>query len=585
MKENPEYQVVVGIDFGSSGSGFAYSFMDENKIYHTDIPGADVDKKVPTEIILDDKNEILEFGAKCNSYLKDNGLNSGHYFKGIKMYLYSKKKEITSVNTNKTLPLQLVIEKVLSKLKDLCLDQMNKAWKFIEESLIKWVVTVPAIWGDFEKEIMMKACENIGLVNQNYDKSLFFALEPESASLYCSRNDNIRKEFLEPGKYYIVCDLGGGTGDIVTHMIGSNKNVEEITPSCGGNYGSNEIDKKIFKNIIYKLFGFEDFNSLLKMYKEKVKDDDDDENGEESLYQSWCDFEKDIKDFKKDSNKEKIENKKYCPISCGLFKDFFEENITDLVNKYNQQLKDKELELVVKSKKKWMIEFPYKIIDIYMQEQANLICKEIKDILSRSKKEINTIMFVGGYCSNEVIISKIRNGLGEHFYYLQPSNPCLAIMEGAVLFGINPSIIGIRISKYTIGLQTNDIWNEEKHSKLGQKYLSEEENIYRCRNCFCKFIEINQKLEYNKTIRYDQLFMANSKYCNLPFYKSIKQNPIFTFEKGVEKILDCQLDTGKNYPLGERKIIIEIKFGGTYIDVKAIHEKSGKYINVNLKYD
>ena len=161
MKENPEYQVVVGIDFGSSGSGFAYSFMDENKIYHTDIPGADVDKKVPTEIILDDKNEILEFGAKCNSYLKDNGLNSGHYFKGIKMYLYSKKKEITSVNTNKTLPLQLVIEKVLSKLKDLCLDQMNKAWKFIEESLIKWVVTVPAIWGDFEKEIMMKACENI----------------------------------------------------------------------------------------------------------------------------------------------------------------------------------------------------------------------------------------------------------------------------------------------------------------------------------------------------------------------------------------------------------------------------------------
>ena len=84
--------------------------------------------------------------------------------------------------------------------------------------------------------MMMKACEAIGLVNENCDKSLFFALEPESASLYCSRNDNIRKEFLEPGKYYIICDLGGGTGDIVTHMIGSNKNVEEITPSCGGNY-------------------------------------------------------------------------------------------------------------------------------------------------------------------------------------------------------------------------------------------------------------------------------------------------------------------------------------------------------------
>ena len=459
---------------------------------------------------------------------------------------------------------------------------MNKAWKFIEESLIKWVVTVPAIWGAFEKEIMMKACEEIGLVNQNCDKSLFFALEPESASLYCSRNDNIRKEFLVPGKYYIICDLGGGTGDIVTHMIGSNKNVEEITPSRGGNYGSNEIDKKIFKNIIYELFGFEDFNSLLKTFKEKVKDD---ENDEESLYQSWCDLEKDIKDFKQGLTKEKIENKKYFPISCDIFQDFFEENINDLVNKYNQKLKDNDLKLIVKSKKKWIIDFPYKIIDIYMQEQANLICKEIKDILSRTEKEINTIMFVGGYCSNEVIVSKIRNGLGEQFYYLQPSNPCLAIMEGAVLFGINLSIIGIRISKYTIGLETNGIWNEEKHSKFGEKFLSKEENIYRCKNCFCKLIEINQKLEYNKTIKYDDLSMLNPRTCNLPFYKSIKSNPIFTFEKGVEKILECELNTGKDYPLGERNLIIELKFGGTYIDVKAIHEKSGKYIKVNLKYD
>ena len=220
-----------------------------------------------------------------------------------------------------------------------------------------------------------------------------------------------------------------------------------------------------------------------------------------------------------------------------------------------------------------------------MEEQANLICNEIKGILSKTKKEINTIMFVGGYCSNEVIISKIRIGLGEHFYYLQPSNPSLAIMEGAVLFGINPSIIGIRIAKYTIGLSYSEIWNEEKHSKLGKKKFYEEDNAYRCDNCFYKFIEINQKLEYNKTIKYDDLIMLSARICKLPFYKSIKPNPIFTFEKGVEKILQCELNTGKDYPVGERNLIIELKFGGTYIDVKAIHEKSGKYITVSLKYD
>ena len=79
--------------------------------------------------------------------------------------------------------------------------------------------------------------------------------------------------------------------------------------------------------------------------------------------------------------------------------------------------------------------------------------------------------------------------------------------------------------------------------------------------------------------------MPNSKACSLTFFKSIKPNPIFSTEKGVEKIIECELNAGKVYPPEERKLIISIKFGGTYIDVKALHEKSGNYITVNLKYD
>ena len=30
-------------------------------------------------------------------------------------------------------------------------------------------------------------------------------------------------------------------------MVGDNKNLKELYSSCGGNYGSNEIDKKILK--------------------------------------------------------------------------------------------------------------------------------------------------------------------------------------------------------------------------------------------------------------------------------------------------------------------------------------------------
>ena len=50
-----------------------------------------------------------------------------------------------------------------------------------------------------------------------------------------------------------------------------------------------------------------------------------------------------------------------------------------------------------------------------------------------------------------ILIKLIKNGLNKITTYLQPSNPSLAIMEGAVLFGMEPSSINVRKSKYTIG--------------------------------------------------------------------------------------------------------------------------------------
>ena len=70
------------------------------------------------------------------------------------------------------------------------------------------------------------------------------------------------------------------------------------------------------------------------------------------------------------------------------------------------------------------------------------------------------------------------------------------------------------------------------------------------------------------------------------FYKTKKTNPIFTFEEGMIKIGECELDVGKLYAnLEERKIEIIMKFGGTFIDVTAIHLKSGKSAKSKLTFD
>jgi hypothetical protein len=193
---------------------------------------------------------------------------------------------------------------------------------------------------------------------------------------------------------------------------------------------------------------------------------------------------------------------------------------------------------------------------------------------------------VGGYSSNDVLTSKIGLELNENIpLFLKPSNPYLSILEGAVLFGINPNLIETRIAKYTIGMGVSDIWNEEIHSGKGTKYYDEDTKKWRCKDCFCKFIEVNQKLKINEEISERSFSMNNPRSGTLTFYRSLKPNPIFTFEKGVEKIAECILDAEKDYPVGERDAKVYMKFGGTFIDVQGVHIKSGKKCKVKFKFD
>ena len=198
------YEVVVGIDFGSSGSGFAYSYFDKNKIIHGQIHGTSVDHKAPTEIILDDNNYTVQFGFGCTQYLKQKGFETGHYFKRIKMNLYENKNTIKANNSGKELPLKLVIQRVLEAIKEIAIKEIAKNRPYLEKETnkIKWVVTVPAIWTEKQKNVMMEACMEARLINQNDDKSLFFALEPEAASLYCSINKEIERKYFQEGEYY-----------------------------------------------------------------------------------------------------------------------------------------------------------------------------------------------------------------------------------------------------------------------------------------------------------------------------------------------------------------------------------------------
>jgi len=157
-------------------------------------------------------------------------------------------------------------------------------------------------------------------------------------------------------------------------------------------------------------------------------------------------------------------------------------------------------------------------------------------------------------------------------------------MEGAVLFGLNPAKISQRKARYTIGISIRYEWDESIHSKGGKRVYDEINKVWRCEDCFDIFFKINQNLALGQEIT-KNYEMAGPRYFNLRIYKTIKSNPIFVNEEGIEKMGNWKLDAKTDYPPKKRDFTVTMRVGGTFIDVKAKHKISGNKINVKLEFN
>ena len=110
---------------------------------------------------------------------------------------------------------------------------------------------------------MIDASIRAGLINENNDKNLFLALEPEVAGIYfyvsSLTNSNYQCVYISDGKPYIICDIGAGTVDICTHKRimedKVTKGLYEEYPPIGG--GGNKINEEFIRRLIIPLFGEE----------------------------------------------------------------------------------------------------------------------------------------------------------------------------------------------------------------------------------------------------------------------------------------------------------------------------------------
>jgi molecular chaperone DnaK (HSP70) len=146
----------------------------------------------------------------------------------------------------------------------------------IEGLPFKVVLTVPAIWKPYAHEKMREAAHAAGILNHRPcgKTTLKLVSEPEAAAL-ATLNEFRDRHDINKGDVYVVCDVGGGTADIISYRIKETgplilyESVEGKGKLCGAMF----VDET-FQSLIKSRIGQQRWEKLSRASKVKLMNDE-----------------------------------------------------------------------------------------------------------------------------------------------------------------------------------------------------------------------------------------------------------------------------------------------------------------------
>ena len=540
---------IIGIDFGSTFSGFSILFNKNGKEIE--------DKYIfSSEITLKKGSyDVVEIGKNSIKILEKNK-NDFIYFENIKINLDPKKGKLNPEKNelieskfpiNQTIKLKKVIKEYLKKISDIALKTLNNKSsvnKYIKNN-IKWVVTVPAIWNEYAKQFMRHCSKKAGM------NDILISLEPEAASLTMFDDPSIPDNLKEKGKIFMLVDAGGYTVDItLNEIIDDYGNLKQLSPPSGGNFGSMNINLKIIK-FIEEIYGKENIEKFKKenlekwvIFKNKIE--------EKKI--SVCSYDSDNSDFK-------IEN-------------YFSNSIFLIQNKTYETYYGKI------TYNKNFIYIPNSLIKNMIKAQLNKIIDHIKNLFNNFNNiKIDQIVITGGFSNCEFLKQKLTDNFKKTIIS-QLINPERSIAKGAALYGIKPNKIVSRISPFSFGISGYE--PQRKGFQCRNKKIIK--NNIEC-EYFIIFIKKGDEIKNNFTmVEYFTPLEEEQDTMSFTLFYSNSTNPVYIDENDVKEIANFYIESKETYlPRNERKVKIEMEFSSC-ITVRAKNEISGNEILISANY-
>ncbi|XP_066931035.1 heat shock 70 kDa protein 12A-like [Clytia hemisphaerica] len=590
--------VVVAIDFGTTFSGYAFSFTrDANSIHmmrrwEGGDPGVS-NQKTPTTLLLKPDGSFHSFGFGARDFYHDLDANDAKkwlYFDKFKMTLHGSEDlnsgvEIKAAN-GKAYPALKVFAHALRFFKQHVLEELSdQSTAKLSEEDITWVVTVPAIWRQPAKQFMRTAAYEAGIASLSHPDRLLIALEPEAASIFCRKlrirdcvleddlkakagDDSLISEDFQGITQYVVVDCGGGTVDLTVHELDvSQGTLKELHKGTGGPAGATAVDRE-FEKLLKNIFEA-DFIERFKVKRPA----------------SWVDL---MISFEAKKRTARPGNQSALNISLPFsFIDYHKKHRRMTVEAAVKKFKNPD----IKWSSQGMLRFNSNIMAKLFDPVVNEIIGHIQHLLMKpSLKHVKHLFLVGGFAESPLLQSSIREALDGRVRVIIPNDVCLAILKGAVLFGLDPTVVRVRRSAYTYGVGVLNKFDTNKHDQSKRVI---KDGVVWCKDIFDCFVRVDESVGLgDRVTRSYAPARSKQKSTVINIYCTENLDVLYTTDKGATKCGKLRIEMPdvniEDIPVEKRGKPRELQatmiFGDTEIKVSAVDVLSGQAAKASIDF-
>lgn len=185
---------------------------------------------------------------------------------------------------------------------------------------------------------------------------------------------------------------------------------------------------------------------------------------------------------------------------------------------------------------------------------------------------VNDIILVGGFAQADIIVKQFNEKFPKYKVII-PTDPVLAVLKGAVLYGQDFDIISSRITAHTYGFGAmREFIDGDPRGK--KKKI---DNTTYCDDVFEKMVAIGDSVDVGKTVE-KEVFASRKemKSMVLKFYQSEIKNPKYVTDPYCKCIGKLSVEMPDLSGGTERSVMVSIKFGETEITVCGVDKTTGK---------